>query len=148
MKYCSFDGCIRKHHASGFCGLHHYRWNRYGDPAYLSPKYTEKGMPLAWIDEHRNYSGDECLIWPFARTQKGYGTVKIDRRTTSVHRIMCEALNGPAPENMQAAHSCGQGFAGCVNPRHLRWATAAENTDDKIRHGTVFPSRWRGRRAA
>jgi hypothetical protein len=34
-----------------------------------------------------------------------------------------------------AAHSCGNGHLGCVNPRHLRWATAKENAHDELLHG-------------
>ena len=36
----------------------------------------------------------------------------------------------------QAAHSCGHGDEGCVNPSHLRWATPQENSDDMVLHGT------------
>jgi hypothetical protein len=38
------------------------------------------------------------------------------------------------PNGAQAAHSCGQ--ASCVNPAHLRFATAVENAADKNIHGT------------
>jgi hypothetical protein len=36
---------------------------------------------------------------------------------------MCELVNGPPPLGALAAHSCGRGHDGCVDPRHLRWAT-------------------------
>jgi hypothetical protein len=45
--------------------------------------------------------------------------------------------HGPRPfENAQIAHSCGKGHLGCINPRHLRWATPKENSADKLLHGT------------
>ena len=52
-------------------------------------------------------------------------------------RYMCELVNGspPTPRH-EAAHSCGWGQGGCVNPRHLRWATRVENEAEKIIHGT------------
>jgi len=50
---------------------------------------------------------------------------------------MCRLAHGepPAPD-YQAAHSCGRGVDGCLNPNHLRWATAEENEADKLLHGT------------
>ena len=53
------------------------------------------------------------------------------------HRFMCEQVNGPPPTPKHiAVHSCGKGREGCVNPRHLRWATCAQNEADKLTHGT------------
>ena len=49
---------------------------------------------------------------------------------------MCELAHGEAPPRYEAAHSCGRGHLGCVNPRHLRWATSKENKADMIVHGT------------
>jgi HNH endonuclease len=57
---------------------------------------------------------------------------------------MCELAYGPAPSpRHQVAHSCGKGHEGCVNPRHLRWATPKENSADMVLHGTAL----RGERA-
>jgi hypothetical protein len=50
---------------------------------------------------------------------------------------MCLLRYGPPPtEGHVAAHSCGNGSGGCVHPRHVRWATASENEQDKVVHGT------------
>src|SRR5690606_29105850 len=44
---------------------------------------------------------------------------------------------GPPPTvEHEAAHSCGKGHEGCVNPHHLRWATSTENKADTLIHGT------------
>lgn len=51
--------------------------------------------------------------------------------------MVCEAVHGPAPSpHHEAAHTCGRGSSGCINPNHLRWATPTENQADKIEHGT------------
>lgn len=56
---------------------------------------------------------------------------------------MCELAHGPAPSGKhQAAHNCGKGHEGCVNPRHLEWKTNKENSIDKIRHGTTNNAWW------
>lgn len=50
---------------------------------------------------------------------------------------MCILAHGePHAENLEAAHYCGKGHEGCVNPKHLRWATASENQMDRVAHGT------------
>ena len=55
-----------------------------------------------------------------------------------VQRIICEKTSGATPTaGMQAAHSCGNGHLGCVNPSHLSWKTRTANADDKRTHGTA-----------
>lgn len=50
---------------------------------------------------------------------------------------MCKLVHGepPTPKH-HAAHNCGNGHNGCLNPNHLRWATCKENMDDKVQHHT------------
>lgn len=90
-----------------------------------------------WIEAHATFQGDECLFWPFGRTPGGYGHLRHKNRQMSAHRAMCELVNGSPVGSVHAAHSCGMGRQGCVNPRHLRWASAKENCADKVKHGTV-----------
>lgn len=86
------------------------------------------------------FDGDECLIWPHKRKATGYGEIRVlgvKNKWVMVHRVVCEAVNGPPPSKRhQAAHSCGKGHEGCVSPKHLRWATPQENAADRIAHGT------------
>jgi hypothetical protein len=90
-----------------------------------------------WIEKNKGYTGDDCLVWPFSKTPSGYGQIKISGKSTLASHAMCIAAHGPAPKaGMQAAHSCGNGHLGCVNPRHLRWATRKENMADAKQHGT------------
>jgi hypothetical protein len=82
------------------------------------------------------YNGDDCLQWPYSRN-KGYGQIVVNGASMGVHRYVCTLCHGepPLPES-QAAHSCGNGKLGCVNPKHLRWATIRENQLDRLEHGT------------
>jgi hypothetical protein len=77
---------------------------------------------------------DNCLIWPFSRAGGGY--VRIGKgNKIAVHRLMCEYKRGPAPSSQhQAAHSCGKGTSGCVNPNHLDWRTPSQNQFERYEH--------------
>ncbi len=78
-----------------------------------------------------------CVIWPYARTSAGYGNVRIGGKNWVVSRLVCEAVHGTPPtEAHEAAHSCGNGHLGCVNPWCLYWATHSVNQRERVRHGT------------
>jgi hypothetical protein len=82
------------------------------------------------------HDSDECLLWPFSTTQKGYPHMYSAGRWKLVTRRVCEHFHGPAPSpRHHAAHSHRENKL-CVNWRHLRWATPSENEQDKIAHGT------------
>lgn len=78
---------------------------------------------------------DECTLWPYNRSGKGYGRLKILGQHQGTHRLSCIKAHGMPPfDGAQAAHSCGTPL--CMNPRHLRWATNQENAADRANHGT------------
>lgn len=138
---CSVPGCDGNAHweakgARGWCVAHYYRWKRNGDP--LAGR-ASAGVPWRFLQEVvLTHTSDDCLIWPHARNSDGYGMIAIDGKSTRVSRIACEAEHGkpPTPEH-EAAHSCGNGALGCCSKKHLYWATSAENSADKIGHGTA-----------
>lgn len=95
-----------------------------------------------WLEQHLDHADREfCLIWPLSRAQNGYPTAG-KNNAIRPHRIMCEYRNGPAPSpGHQAAHSCGKGHLGCVNPWHLNWKTPAENQRERYQQHGLMPSR-------
>lgn len=97
--------------------------------------------PERWLQDHKDYPHkDWCLVWPFGRDPRvGRGIVRTGPGKPKLpsgwaHRVMCEMVHGtpPTPQH-QAAHSCGNGHLGCVNPHHLSWKTNSENQLERYR---------------
>lgn len=87
-----------------------------------------------WLDAVALVETDECVPYPFKRNKLGYGLFvssvgRKHRKRRRAHNYVCEKAHGPAPSHKhEAAHSCDN--PPCCNPKHLRWATHAENGDD------------------
>jgi hypothetical protein len=136
---CCILGCENSSEGRGLCHKHLSYFRRHGK----LDQFPKRQNILDWLKERRDCpDGDQCLIWPFARYNKGYGNVTfLDaagvKHSTGAHRMMCRLAHGepPTPKH-EVAHSCGNGFGGCVNPHHLRWDTWTGNYADKIKHGT------------
>lgn len=134
-RICSIPACGKPHHARGLCAGHAHRLRKYGDP--LAGE-TAKGEARAFFERALAYEGDECLIWPFWRNNKGYGEVKCDGAMEFAHRQICKEAHGQPPNPKdEAAHSCGNGKLGCITKRHLSWKTRVENQADRLIHGTA-----------
>lgn len=134
LKLCSVDGCGKGVRSKGLCNAHYLRLWRHGDPKGGA---LAKGVAKDFFGEALQYQGTACLFWPFAK--KECGTAVLNKRGTvlRVPREVCRAVHGEPPAQFyHAAHSCGNGHLGCVNPKHLRWATPTENNLDKVDHGT------------
>lgn len=130
---CSVEGCGEPYYCGGFCTKHYQRHRKHGDPAVVAFKSPAED----WLRANVDFSGSECLTWPFYRKNNGYGEATLDGKKSVASRVMCILAHGepPTPKH-EAAHSCGKGHEGCVNPNHLRWATASENQLEREAHGT------------
>lgn len=145
FKPCSIDGCNGNSSReatgrAGYCQNHYRRKKLYG-----APTTEPRKAALNWLMSNAAYDGDDCLIFPFHRNNRGYGCVTYNGKLWVASRLMCTIEHGEPPEqNYHAAHNCGNGKRGCVNPKHLSWKSASENENDKYEHGT----RFRGQQAA
>lgn len=139
-RICSVNDCGKPYKSRGLCNTHYEQWRRnsHGHPPIGERLQTERGSLLRWINDVAvPYEGNECLPWPFNNSTNGRGAVRVNGRMCSAPRVICEIANGPPPSPFhQAAHSCGNGHLGCLNPKHLRWATPLENQQDRLTHGT------------
>lgn len=95
------------------------------------------GKAQNFLNYALTYEGESCLLWPFAKISNGYGQIGLAGTTRFVHRLVCANTHGvPNKKGLQAAHSCGN--RSCVNPKHIRWATAHENNGaDKVKQGRL-----------
>lgn len=95
------------------------------------------GKGERFIRRHANSDSGECLIWPYSCRSKGYGQCWFRGRLMEAHRVMAMVAHGEPPSPFHhASHACGN--RPCVNPAHIRWATASENESDKKDHGTAL----------
>ena len=136
QRLCSVGGCGKPHYANGYCRNHNHRFKKHGDP---HAGRSGMGEPLRWLREHVSHGSDECLTWPFARRDGTYGRYHDPetKKQRYAHREMCRLAHGDPPSpSHEAAHSCGKGHEGCVNPQHLRWDTRKGNASDRVKHGT------------
>lgn len=135
-RMCTVEGCDKPHDSRGYCRGHAARFRRHGCPLKGTTgrhKATEFMMNVVIP-----YDGGDCLPWPFGNNNKGYGVYHHNRRAVGAHVFACESVHGDKPTpSHEVAHLCGNGHALCCNPRHLAWATRAENAAHKIQHGTA-----------
>lgn len=83
-------------------------------------------------------AGEDCIIWPYGQSGRGYGKLKLDGRDRYAHRVALLTVSEPPTEaHTDAAHGPCHNIL-CVNPNHLSWKTREENMADTKRDGTAL----------
>ena len=71
---------------------------------------------------------DSCWVWMGAK-HNGYGVARVGGRARLAHRTLWEWANGAIPGGAQLDHMCHN--RSCVNPEHLRFASAKQNGENR-----------------
>lgn len=132
---CAIEGCGKNVLARRLCSQHYSRWYRNGDPltVTLAPRGSTATF-VRWLLSEAHVLPPTCILWP---KPCPYPQARIDGQQVAVHRYICRAVNGPKPSpKHEVAHTCGRGEEGCVHPKHVIWATHAENMSHTVIHGT------------
>lgn len=94
-----------------------------------------------WVNSKNNSTALKrgLILSPHFAKRTGYFTVALHQsgrsKTVCVHRLVCEAFHGPAPEGLgQVAHCDGTRTNNVAE--NLRWDSAKGNAADRLKHGT------------
>lgn len=110
-------------------------------------RWWKNGEPLAFLQANVHFDGPDCLTWPFSKNCYGYAQLRHEAKVARAHRVMCTLAHGEPPSSEHyAAHECGNGHLACVHPKHLKWKTHAENSEDAVRHGRLRTDKGKSRR--
>ena len=116
---CAVETCSSAASARGWCSKHYSRWRKTGDPE--KTLYDIRPSFDSYIEER-----GECLIWTGTLNDEGYGNWFHNGKQVKAHRFAWERVNGVIPRNKVMDHICHT--PACVNPKHLRLATRAQNS--------------------
>ena len=132
-KSCIVLGCNRVSITREYCEAHYRRFLRYGDPLGGS---SYKGEPLSWLRSAVLIETNECIDWPYGKSNNGRGTVHWEGKNRIVYHIVLILVGRKPPlPPLETRHTCGRGRYGCINPAHLIVGTHQENTEDRLRDG-------------
>lgn len=71
-----------------------------------------------------------CHLWTGSVDHRGYGWIRINRKSIKAHRWAFESQSGPIPAGMFVCHRCYQ--PACVNVAHMFLGTPADNHRDMV----------------
>lgn len=135
---CSIDGCDAPSKVRGWCEIHYARWKTHGDPTKTR---RILGDDAARVQTHFKKT-PTCWIWTAAKSELGYGIIRVAGKNVPAHRFVYELHRGKIPSGLHIDHICHN--PSCVNPSHLRPATDKENGENRGALNSNNASGYRG----
>jgi len=79
-----------------------------------------------------------CHVWTGAKSNVGYGQIRIAGKLHYAHRLAYELVNGPIQQGKVIDHACRN--RACVNPAHLQAVSQKQNMENlgRSRSSTGF----------
>lgn len=90
---------------------------------------------MTWADAviARVVRSGDCWVWTGAVDRHGYGQMRVEGRTTYVHRVVADEVLGPLEPGEAVCHRCDN--PPCVRPDHLFIGSQADNLADMTAKG-------------
>lgn len=89
----------------------------------MSPR---KALPLELrLIRGMRVDANGCWIWQRSTLKAGYGCIRVEGKTRTVHSVAFELFEGEVPEGLELDHLCR--VRACCNPMHLEPVTHREN---------------------
>ena len=142
---CKIDGCGNPARHLGWCRAHYRRFNRYGDPTAGGPRHFSDPED-AFLARTVKNEKTGCLEWTGSSDAKGYGQIRICRKSVKAHRYAWFRANGDIPVGMLIRHKCDN--PKCVNADHLEVGTYTDNVADMDQRGRRVNAQLKGSRCA
>lgn len=124
---CSFEGCGRHLEAKGLCKAHYEQVRRGESLRVLNPRRAATVPSAEWFWAQTTRRG-ECLEWARSVNSQGYAQVSVQGQPVKAHRLAYTFAGGVIPDGAYIDHICRN--RRCVEPTHLRPATAKQNAEN------------------
>lgn len=115
------------------------------------PLWTAKIPAMQWyMDRIGNRCIEQengCRLWQGAKSQRGYGRIKIGGRLALAHRIVAYSMGQISDifdDMVIVLHTCDT--PSCCNPQHLAVGTQADNMQDCARKGRLAAQKTKRQR--
>lgn len=96
------------------------------------PKRTHANLQDLLIHTKRNLVTG-CFEWQRNTSASGYPRWRVNGQKQPVHRLVAELVHSNNDNLPFVLHSCDN--PPCINPDHLRWGTASDNSLDRESRG-------------
>lgn len=135
-KQCAVEGCEDEAKFLGWCRMHHARWLRHGSTdVHIRERLLRPGEALPFFLATYLTPAAHDPGWPTDREDYAWITTP-EYGKINIHVYACLLAHGPKPyPDWHTAHSCVKNRT-CFFADHVRWASPADNENDKIEQGT------------
>ena len=125
MNICTEADCNRPVLARRLCKAHYERKRLAGELANVRP--YDAGLSIEdRLARNQEVTEGGCVVWTKGKFHNGYGKIRYEGRSRTVHRVAWEIAHGTPPDDMVLNHICGN--PACFNLDHLELLERSGNS--------------------